>query len=904
MYLRDHPLFGVYFMSEGERQDRDVGGERTQRWVDRLWPLRDHLRLDPMHSTVQLSHSEMCSLLAAPGQPELDFAVELQSSLAMDAIRSVELALHAVLEKHARNVILEHASGDEDADEPAAVTAAVSAISSLSLRAGGRVILRLVGHRDFALIRDLRANRVGTFVSIRGTIVRAGSPRPLCARMLFRCPACEMECIAEFPDGAYTPPAACPTPECRNTRAFEPQLSSPMTVAADWQRIKVQELTDDRADVAGGVPRSVDVDARADLVGVFAPGDMVVVSGVLRAESEAEGGARRRGGNAGAGGGATSQSLNLLYVDAVSIENLSSGRSHTNGDGDSEQSRRGEQRRARSAISEEENQLEMLRLHAQAAAQDFDAGLVRQVEVDAAHAAVTEAMSRLAQLRSEFADLLDEDGEGQDSSTSASSVPSTAPRPGSSSGQAAMNIVEFTMGEMYGIREMVNHTDPFALLCASLAPAIRGNDMVKAGIVLSLLGGSMHGDSSGESSKVRGEVHILVCGDPGLGKSQILTAVSRVSPRGVYVCGSYASSSGLTVSFSREKGSNEWALDAGALVLADMGVCCVDEFDKMKSEHGALLEAMEQGTVSVAKAGIVCSLPARASVIAAANPVGGNYSFARTLAENLNMKDALLSRFDLIFVLVDSHDADRDAMLTAHVMGRSDVVGGGGHVADVPPLAAAGDAHAHAAQPLLARLKRTYEAFQRDPVPPKLLRKYIAYARKYVNPRVTPEAAAILKEWYMQLRRENVAFDATPVTVRQLEAAVRLAEARAKAEMAEEVTVEHARDVVEILRATFRDVNLDPALRAEDPGAARARKRAKTGTRRVSAARQADLLLARLHREVRASGVNKFSTADVRALATALRLPVVESDSKFERFVAQLNEGGKLLMNGGGWKVT
>ena len=138
-----------------------------------------------------------------------------------------------------------------------------------------------------------------------------------------------------------------------------------------------------------------------------------------------------------------------------------------------------------------------------------------------------------------------------------------------------------------------------------------------------MFGGTQKWASDSNKIAVRGDTHCLIVGDPGLGKSQMLQAVANISPRGVYVCGSYSSTSGLTVTLLRE-GSGDNVLEAGALVLADQGCCCIDEFDKMGQEHQSLLEAMEQQSISIAKAGIICSLPARSSVIAAANPVGGS----------------------------------------------------------------------------------------------------------------------------------------------------------------------------------------------------------------------------------------------------------------------------------------
>ncbi|XP_033102817.1 DNA helicase MCM8-like [Anneissia japonica] len=149
---------------------------------------------------------------------------------------------------------------------------------------------------------------------------------------------------------------------------------------------------------------------------------------------------------------------------------------------------------------------------------------------------------------------------------------------------------------------------------------------------------------------------------------KMLKAVVNVAPRGVYVCGNTTSATGLTVTLSKESGTGDYTLEAGALVLADQGCCCIDEFDKMSSQHQALLGAMEQQSISLAKAGIVCNLPARAAILAAANPVGGHYNKAKIVSENLKMGSALLSRFDLVFILVDKPDEQMDSMLSEHVM--------------------------------------------------------------------------------------------------------------------------------------------------------------------------------------------------------------------------------------------
>mmetsp|Transcript_17733 Transcript_17733/g.42050 ORF Transcript_17733/g.42050 Transcript_17733/m.42050 type:complete len:342 (-) Transcript_17733:62-1087(-) len=227
-------------------------------------------------------------------------------------------------------------------------------------------------------------------------------------------------------------------------------------------------------------------------------------------------------------------------------------------------------------------------------------------------------------------------------------------------------------------------------------------------------------------------------------------------------------------------------------------------------EHQALLEAMEQQRISVAKAGIVCSLPARASVIAAANPVGGHYNRAKTVAENLKMSAPILSRFDLIFILLDAPDATKDRLLSRHVMAMHGAGrGGGARGAMQKAVALAKEQWANqpghedweASRPLAERLVVSDNDF--DPLPSKLLRRYIEYARAYVQPRLSDEACALLKQFYLQLRGAHRGSGCGAITTRQLESLMRLSEARAKLELLEEVSAEHVQDVIDIMRESL-----------------------------------------------------------------------------------------------------
>ena len=362
--------------------------------------------------------------------------------------------------------------------------------------------------------------------------------------------------------------------------------------------------------------------------------------------------------------------------------------------------------------------------------------------------------------------------------------------------------IEFTQQDYEMVRAVHSHgSKVMRLLVESLCPSIYGHELVKAGLLLGLFGGATKSTTSGVP--VRGDPHILVVGDPGLGKSQMLQAVVAVAPRGVMVTGNTSTAGGLTVTLTREAG-NDFSLDAGALVLADQGCCCIDEFDKMSGQHGALLEAMEQQTISVAKGGVVCTLPARTAILAAANPSGGHYNKTKTVAENLKMGPALLSRFDLVFILIDKVDKEQDERLSEHVMALHSREG----ATSVPQARrgrrapAASEALATQGTGQLADNLKSLPGEEADPLPPHCLMKYIAYARRYVHPSLGEEAKQVLQDFYLQLRAKPQA-EGTPITTRQLESLIRLTEARARLELREEATEQDALQVVEIMRSSM-----------------------------------------------------------------------------------------------------
>src|SRR5437867_3869902 len=309
-------------------------------------------------------------------------------------------------------------------------------------------------------------------------------------------------------------------------------------------------------------------------------------------------------------------------------------------------------------------------------------------------------------------------------------------------------------------------------LVSSLAPSIYGYDDIKEGVLYLLFGGVPKHMPDGIN--IRGDSNTLIIGDPGTAKSQLLQYVSRIAPRGLYTSGRGTTAAGLTAAVLREK-TGGMVLEAGAMVLADKGVACIDELDKMRpDDRVAIHEALEQQTVSVAKGGIVATLNARAAVLAAANPSLGRYEPHRNVSENINLPVTILSRFDLIFILKDMPEQEADSRMSQHIL-------------------------------TLHKTLSNPEA----PFPPDFLKKYISYAKR-INPVLGPDAVKELHEFYLKMRAKSGGADAAiAITPRQLEALIRLAESRARAFLRKEVTVEDAKSAIRIMTVSLSDVGID-----------------------------------------------------------------------------------------------
>ncbi len=324
-------------------------------------------------------------------------------------------------------------------------------------------------------------------------------------------------------------------------------------------------------------------------------------------------------------------------------------------------------------------------------------------------------------------------------------------------------------------------------IAGSIAPSIKGLEKEKLALALQLFGGVRKEIPDGY---LRGDIHILMVGDPGTAKSQLLNYISMMSPRGVMTSGKSATAAGLTaaaVPDEHEKG--RWNLEAGALVLADKGIVCIDEIDKMsKQDRSSMHEAMEQQRVSITKAGIQATLQSRCSVLGAANPKMGRFTANyESLTDEINMLPTLLDRFDIIFTIRDKPDREKDRGLAEHVL-RTHRYGEILRYREAVPYGKFGKEEAERAGDNI------------EPIYPRdLLRKYIAYAKKNVFPVMTKEAMAKIMDYYVDIRstsREGV----VACTARQLEAIIRFSEACAKAHLSEEVGVEFVDVAIDLVR--------------------------------------------------------------------------------------------------------
>jgi len=517
------------------------------------------------------------------------------------------------------------------------------------------------------IIRKIRANHIGKLKAIEGLVKKRTEVRPKLQVAAFLCQKCGAVIKVEQDEDILKEPTECYEDQggCERVSSFK--LLTNLSVFIDSQKIEIQENPEGLR--GGAQPEKISVYLEDDLVGEIAPGDRVIVNGILHSKQ------RRRG---------TFRLTSFdKTMDAVSIENQ----------------------------------------------------------------------------------------------------------------QLAFEEVDVTEEDEKEILKVSKDPEIYEKMRQSMAPTIYGMEIEKKALVLQLFGGLSKKMPDG--TYIRGDIHALFVGDPGTAKSQMLNYLSKLAPRSIYASGKASSAAGLTAAAVRDEfGEGQWTLEAGALVLADMGIACIDEIDKMSDQdRSSLHQAMEQQEISVAKAGINATLKSRCAILAAANPKLGRFDEFMPMHEQINMPPALLSRFDLIFSIIDKPSRGRDTELATHIL----------------QTHKAGEVHENITKSKKSKhSKKEQDALMENVMPtfqPEFLRKYVAYAKRNIFPVLRDDALEMLKNYYVDFR--NSFEDSVPFTPRQLEAFVRLAEASARIRLSEEATVDDAKRAIHIIDQYLKRVGTD-----------------------------------------------------------------------------------------------
>ena len=330
------------------------------------------------------------------------------------------------------------------------------------------------------------------------------------------------------------------------------------------------------------------------------------------------------------------------------------------------------------------------------------------------------------------------------------------------------------------IKELAANPRIYQMLVDSIAPAIFGHDKIKEALVLQIFGGVRKYKKKKTGTPTRGDIHVLLIGDPGAGKSQLLKRMAQVAPKARYVSGKGATGAGLTATVVKDEFIRGWALEAGALVLTNRGVCCIDELDKMsKEDRSAMHEALEQQTVTISKANIQATLRSETTVLAAANPKFGRFDPYEILARQIDLPPTLINRFDLIFPIKDLPDESRDEKMATFIL----------------------------------KLHKEQKEIETE-IDTDLLKKYFAYARQKSEPVLTDAAMDEIIKYYVKMRSsgstEEGILKTIPISPRQLEALLRLSEASAKIRLSDKVSRKDAKRSIDLVHHCLTQIGLDP----------------------------------------------------------------------------------------------